>query len=156
MSRKVLKMKLLDNGGWCDECMKLPSYETEGSAGMDIRSADDAYIGKGETRMIHTGFALAVPKGYEVQIRSRSGLAKNKGVFVTNGIGTIDSDYRGEVCVLLTCLGIDNDDDEGFDIRRGDRIAQMVLMPVEQAELELVGKLDETDRGDGGFGSTGS
>jgi len=134
----------------------VPTYATRGSSGMDIRSCEDIHLAKGETKMIHTGFAVCIPEGFEIQIRSRSGLAKKKGVFVTNGVGTIDSDYRGEVCVLLTCLGVSVDDASGLTINKGDRIAQMVVSRVEQADLVLVEELTSSERDTGGFGSTGT
>jgi len=136
--------------------LEVPAYATRGSSGMDIRSCEDIHLAKGETKMIHTGFALSIPEGFEIQIRSRSGLAKKKGVFVTNGIGTIDSDYRGEVCVLLTCLGVSVDDASGLTITKGERIAQMVLSRVEHADLVLVEELTSSERDTGGFGSTGN
>jgi len=141
-----IEIKRLPNG----KDLQLPEYKTAGSAGMDIVTVDDGYIAIGETAMLHTGFALAIPKGYEVQIRSRSGLAK-KGVFVTNAPGTIDSDYRGEICVLLT----NGSADKPFYYHKGDRVAQMIVAPVVQATLVLVDELDTTARGSGGFGSTG-
>jgi len=141
-----IKIKRLPNG----KDLPLPEYKTSGSAGMDIVAAEDGYISKDETVMIHTGFALAIPAGYEVQIRSRSGLAKH-GVFVTNAPGTIDSDYRGEVCVLLTNISEKKD----FYYYKGHRIAQMIVAPVVRAKLMLVDELSDTERGSGGFGSTG-
>jgi len=150
MKEVSLKIKVLENG---DKSF-VPVYMTGGSAGMDIHSAEDMHIIQYETKMIRTGLSMVVPMGYEIQVRSRSGLAKNHGVFVTNGIGTIDSDYRGEVCVLLTCNGADVLDNKGFTIARGDRIAQIVLSKVEQAQVVIVDSLDETSRGEGGFGST--
>ena len=132
---------------------RLPGYETEGSSGMDIRAFLDAPIrlGAGERKLIPTGFFLQIPEGYEVQIRARSGLAIKNGIALVNGIGTIDSDYRGEVMVPLINLGT-----EEFIVRDGDRIAQMVLSSYVRAELEVVDRLEETDRGTGGFGSTGT
>jgi len=141
-----VEFKRLENG----QDVELPTYETLHSAGMDIRAAEDGVVIRGGTVMVRTGFALAIPAGYEVQIRSRSGLAKKHGVFVTNAPGTIDSDYRGEICVLLTCVG-----PASFQFKKGDRIAQMVLAPVVLMELSVVYELDSTARGTGGFGSTG-
>ena len=134
--------------------LPLPAYETAGSAGMDLRAAvaDDAPVTlrPGARDMIPTGLAFALPPGFEAQVRPRSGLAAKAGVTCLNTPGTIDSDYRGEVKVILINLG-----EEDFVIRRGDRIAQMVVAPVVQADWSEVGSLDETARGAGGFGSTG-
>lgn len=132
----------------------LPAYETSGAAGMDLRAAvpEDApmTIKPGARDMVPTGLAMAIPHGFEVQIRPRSGLAAKAGVTCLNTPGTIDSDYRGEVKVILINLG-----EEDFVIRRGDRIAQMVVSPVTQGAWAEVEDLDETARGAGGFGSTG-
>ena len=134
--------------------LPLPSYETGGAAGMDLRAAvpDDApmVLKPGARDMVPTGLAFAVPAGFEAQVRPRSGLAAKAGITCLNTPGTIDSDYRGEVKVILINLG-----PEDFTIRRGDRIAQLVIAPVVQAEWEEVDDLDETSRGAGGFGSTG-
>jgi len=136
------------------EDLPLPAYETPGSAGMDLRAAvpdDEPVVLKpGARLMVPTGLAMAIPQGYEVQVRPRSGLAAKAGVTCLNTPGTIDSDYRGEVKVILINLGA-----EDFVIRRGDRIAQMVVAPVAQAGWVEVDDLDETARGAGGFGSTG-
>jgi dUTP pyrophosphatase len=147
-----LEFKRLPHG----EGLPLPAYATEGAAAMDICSAEDITIPRGATKMVKTGFAVAVPNGYELQCRPRSGLAYKEGISITNSPGTIDSDYRGEICVLL--LNTKNTGfalDYGFEIKRGDRIAQLVLAPVTQAEVVEVDELDETTRGTGGFGSTG-
>ena len=132
--------------------LTLPAYESHGAAGMDITAATecDVVIAPGERQAVPTGLAMAVPMGHEVQIRPRSGLALRHGVTVANAPGTIDSDYRGEVKVILINLG-----ESPFTISRGMRIAQMVVAPVLQATLVRVDSLDATDRGDGGFGSTG-
>ncbi|MEH6758972.1 MAG: dUTP diphosphatase [Parasphingorhabdus sp.] len=130
--------------------LPLPSYETAGSAGMDIRAAEAATIATGKRGLVGTGFAFAIPEGYEVQVRPRSGLALKKGISVLNSPGTIDSDYRGEIKVILVNLG-----DEDFIVERGDRIAQIVVAPVQRGNLVEVADLDETTRGSGGFGSTG-
>ena len=134
--------------------LPLPAYETAGAAGMDLRAAvaDGApvVLRPGARDMIPTGLAMAIPPGFEVQIRPRSGLAAKAGVTCLNTPGTIDSDYRGEVKVILVNLGA-----EDFVIRRGDRIAQMVIAPVIQIAWNDVADLDETARGAGGFGSTG-
>jgi dUTP pyrophosphatase len=134
--------------------LPLPAYETAGSAGMDLRAAvaQDAPVTlrPGARDLIPTGLAMALPDGFEAQVRPRSGLAAKAGVTCLNTPGTIDSDYRGEVKVILVNLG-----EEDFVIRRGDRIAQMVIAPVVQADWAEVESLDETARGAGGFGSTG-
>lgn len=130
----------------------LPEYETEGSAGMDIRAYMDAPVDiePGARALIPTGLFMEIPAGYEVQIRARSGLAVKYGIGLTNGIGTIDSDYRGEIKVSLINWG-----QETFTVRNGDRIAQMVVASYEKARLELADDLSETERGHGGFGHTG-
>ena len=132
--------------------LPLPAYESPGAAGMDIAAAIDAdiMIAPGERHAVPTGLAMAIPTGHEVQIRPRSGLALRHGVTVANAPGTIDSDYRGEVKVILINLGA-----APFTVTRGMRIAQMVVAPVIQVSIALADKLDATDRGDGGFGSTG-
>lgn len=134
------------------EDLPLPCYATENSAGMDLFSAnsDDIIIKSGERALIKTGIAIALPAGFEAQIRSRSGLAIKNGVVVLNSPGTIDADYRGEIAVILINLG-----KEDFIVTRGMRIAQMVIASHEIAKLERVEKLSETIRGLGGFGSTG-
>jgi dUTP pyrophosphatase len=132
------------------ENLPVPAYATTGAAGMDVVAAEDVIIAPGGRHAVATGFAMAIPAGYEVQVRPRSGLALKHGVTCLNTPGTIDSDYRGEVKVILANLG-----DAPFPIVRGDRIAQLVPAPVQRAELALVETLDETARGAGGFGSTG-
>ena len=130
----------------------LPTYESPGAAGMDIAAAitADIVIAPGARHAVPSGLAIAVPAGHEAQIRPRSGLALRHGVTVANAPGTIDSDYRGEVKVILINLG-----EASFTVSRGMRIAQMVVAPVIQASLLLVDTLDSTERGGGGFGSTG-
>ena len=132
--------------------LPLPTYATSGAAGMDVAAAVDkpVTLGAGERLAIPTGFAMAVPAGYEAQIRPRSGLALKHGVTVANAPGTIDSDYRGEVAILLVNLG-----DQDFTITRGMRIAQMVVAPVTQVTPIATDSLADTERGDAGFGSTG-
>ncbi len=130
--------------------LPLPSYETGGSAGMDVRAAEAATIAAGDRGLVGTGFAFAIPEGFEVQVRPRSGLALKKGISVLNSPGTIDSDYRGEIKVILANLG-----SVDFVIERGDRIAQIVVAPVQRGNLVEVPELDDTKRGAGGFGSTG-
>ncbi len=136
------------------EGLALPAYETADAAGMDLRAAvpDDQpmTLKPGERAMVPTGLTIALPTGHEAQVRPRSGLAAKHGVTCLNTPGTIDADYRGEVKVILINLG-----QEPFVIKRGERIAQMVIAPVTRAELSVVGTLDETLRGAGGFGSTG-
>lgn len=133
--------------------LPLPAYETSGAAGMDIAAAIDAPISLApmERAAVPTGLMMAIPKGHEVQIRPRSGLAFKHGLTVVNAPGTIDSDYRGEVKVLLINLG-----QGSIEITHGMRIAQMVVAPVTIAELVKTDKLDDTGRGEGGFGSTGT
>lgn len=133
------------------EGLPLPGYATEGAAGMDVVAAEDAVIPPGARAAIATGFAMAIPEGFEVQVRPRSGLALKHGITCLNTPGTIDSDYRGEVKVILANLG-----DTPFPIARGDRIAQLVPAPVQRATLIETDTLDETARGSGGFGSTGT
>jgi dUTP pyrophosphatase len=130
--------------------LPLPAYATDGAAGMDIVAAEDLILAPGARHAVATGFAMAIPHGYEVQVRPRSGLALKHGITCLNTPGTIDSDYRGEVKVILANLG-----GEPFEIKRGDRIAQLVPAPVQRAVLTEVTSLDETQRGSGGFGSTG-
>ncbi|ODS61015.1 MAG: deoxyuridine 5'-triphosphate nucleotidohydrolase [Erythrobacter sp. SCN 68-10] len=130
--------------------LPLPAYATSGAAGMDVVSAEDVVIAPGARHPVATGLALAIPGGFEIQVRPRSGLALKHGITVPNTPGTIDSDYRGELKVLLI-----NHGPAPFAIARGDRVAQLVLAPVVQAAWEEVGELDATDRGAGGFGSTG-
>lgn len=149
-----LQFKRLTHG----EGLDIPSYATIGSAGMDIRAAGDYVVAPGQTMMIPTGFAVAIPEGYELQCRPRSGLAAKNNIIVANTPGTIDSDYRGEIMVLLhnlTTPDIFGNTGHPFEVRRGDRIAQLVFAPVTQANVIEVDELDETERGAGGFGSTG-
>lgn len=127
----------------------LPKYETMGSSGFDIRADKDYTIPINETVLIKTGFCIGVPKGYELQIRSRSGIALKNSVFVLNGIGTVDADYRNEVGVILH-----NSGKNSFEIKKGDRVAQGVISPIFVARFHCVDELNETDR-KGGFGSTG-
>ena len=135
-----------------DNDLPLPSYESEGSSGMDIRAnvKEPVLLNPGEIKLIPTGFAVSVPLGYEAQIRPRSGLALKHGIGLVNSPGTIDSDYRGEVGIIMTNWG-----SESFPIRRGDRIAQMIISRVYKADFVVTDNLDETSRGQGGFGHTG-
>ncbi|MBU6265967.1 MAG: dUTP diphosphatase [Sphingomonadales bacterium] len=130
--------------------LDLPVYATAGAAGMDVVAAEDVTLAPGARHAVATGLALAIPAGHEIQVRPRSGLALKHGVTVPNTPGTIDSDYRGELKVILINHGADP-----FEIRRGDRVAQLVLAPVTRAAWLEVAELDETARGTGGFGSTG-
>jgi dUTP pyrophosphatase len=132
------------------EGLPLPAYATAGAAGMDVVAAEALVLQPGSRAAIATGFALAIPDGYEVQVRPRSGLALKFGITCLNTPGTIDSDYRGEVKVILANLG-----SEPFAVARGERIAQLVPAPVQRAVLDEVAVLDDTTRGTGGFGSTG-
>lgn len=133
-----------------NEDLPLPAYATYGAAGMDVVSAEDVAIAPGARYAVATGLAVAIPHGYEIQVRPRSGLALKHGVTVPNTPGTIDSDYRGELKVILINLG-----DTSFVIQRGDRVAQLVLAPVTRGAWVEVDRLDDTARGQGGFGSTG-
>lgn len=132
------------------EGLPLPAYASHGAAGMDVVSAEDITLAPGERHAVATGIAIAVPPGHEVQVRPRSGLALKHGITCLNTPGTIDEDYRGEVKVILANLG-----SEPFEVKRGERIAQLVPAVVTKAEFEEVDSLEETLRGAGGFGSTG-
>ncbi|ONF97047.1 dUTP diphosphatase [Sphingomonas jeddahensis] len=132
------------------EGLPLPAYATAGAAGMDVVAAEDVTLAPGGRHAVATGFAMAIPEGHEVQVRPRSGLALKHGITCLNTPGTIDSDYRGEVKVILANLG-----DVPFEVRRGERIAQLVPAPVLRAMLDECAQLDDTARGIGGFGSTG-
>ncbi len=144
--RVDIRVKRLEHGTG----LPMPAYATSGAAGMDICAAESLTLGAGKRHAVATGFAFAIPDGYEVQVRPRSGLALKHGITCLNTPGTIDSDYRGEVKVILANLG-----DEDFVINTGDRIAQIVVAPVTQGILAEVDALDDTERGTGGFGSTG-
>ena len=141
-----IEVKRLPHG----EGLPLPAYGSEHAAGLDVVAAESLTLAPGERHAVATGFAIAIPHGYEVQVRPRSGLALKHGLSVLNTPGTIDSDYRGEVKVILANLGA-----EPFEIVRGERIAQLVPSPVLRARFEMVECLDQTSRGTGGFGSTG-
>jgi dUTP diphosphatase len=130
--------------------LPLPSYATSGSAGLDLRADVSLALRPGQRSLVPTGLAMAVPPGYEAQVRPRSGLALRSGVTCLNSPGTLDSDYRGELCVLLVNLG-----QEEVAVARGDRIAQLIVAPVSRAELAEVAELPATGRGAGGFGHTG-
>ena len=128
----------------------LPSYAHEGDAGMDVRSVEELELAPGARALVHTGLVMMLPPGWEAQVRPRSGLALKHGVTVLNTPGTIDAGYRGEVCVILFNAG-----ENVFPVRRGDRIAQMVIAKLPDVELKPADELNETDRSAGGFGSTG-
>lgn len=142
-----VKMKRLEHGYG----LPVPAKATKGASGFDLASADDGEIGPGQWRLFRTGFAIELPDGYEAQIRPRSGLAKNHGISVLNSPGTVDSDYRGEVAVLL----VNHSLVESVSIKRGERIAQLVIAPVANVTIECVSEVSVTARGQGGFGSTG-
>ncbi len=141
-----IKLKRLPHG----EGLPLPSYASQGAAGLDVVAAESLSLAPGARHAVATGFAIAIPEGYEVQVRPRSGLALKHGITCLNTPGTIDSDYRGEVKVILANLSA-----EPFEIVRGERIAQLVPAPVLRARFDEVESLDDTARGGGGFGSTG-
>lgn len=143
-----MKVQILRLGNGKD--LPLPAYVTAGSAGLDLRAAEAFTLGPGERALVPTGIAIALPQGFEAQVRPRSGLAVKYGVTVLNAPGTIDADYRGEIKVPMINHGA-----EDFIIARGDRIAQMVIAPVTIATLMEVDRLEETERGSGGFGSSG-
>lgn len=130
----------------------IPSYETEGSAGMDVRAYidDDIVIAPGKRHLVPTGLFIELPMGLEAQIRARSGLAVKSGIGLVNGVGTIDSDYRGEIKIPLINWG-----DEAFTVKNGDRIAQMIIAKYERIQWQQAEKLTDTARGAGGFGHTG-
>jgi len=132
--------------------LPLPAYETEGSAGMDLRACVEKpdVITPGSIKLIPTGLAISIPKGYEGQIRPRSGLALKNGISLVNSPGTVDSDYRGEIGIIMINLG-----KEEFKVKRGDRIAQLVISKIYQFDIKREKKLDSTKRGEGGFGHSG-
>lgn len=141
-----MKLKVKSLGG------RVPKYETQGSAGMDLSAciSGPVTILPGKRALIPTGIAIELPEGYEAQVRARSGLAVKRGIGLVNGIGTIDSDYRGEIRIPVINWG-----EEPFTVCDGDRIAQMVIAKYEKAEIHVVTGLSDTDRGEGGFGHTG-
>lgn len=141
-----IEVKRLPHGQGLD----LPAYATSGAAGMDVVSAEDVTLAPGARHAVATGLAMAIPQGFEIQVRPRSGLALKHGISLPNTPGTIDSDYRGELKVIMINHGA-----ESFAIHRGDRIAQLVLAPVVEGSWHEVSELDDTDRGQGGLGSTG-
>jgi dUTP pyrophosphatase len=141
-----IELKRLPHG----DGLPVPCYASAGAAGLDVVAAEDVTLGPGQRHAVATGFAIAIPPGFEVQVRPRSGLALKHGITCLNSPGTIDEDYRGEVKVILANLG-----SEPFDVCRGERIAQLVPAPVLKAQFREVAELGKTDRGAGGFGSTG-
>jgi len=149
MSKVILKVKRLPHA----RDLPLPSYATPHSSGLDLRAAveGEVRIKPGERVLIPTGLVIEIPEGYEGQVRPRSGLALKKGLTVLNAPGTIDADYRGEVKVILVNLG-----NEEVVIQRGERIAQLVIAPVQRVEVVEVEEVSQTERGEGGFGSTGT
>lgn len=142
----MIQIKIKSDSGF------LPEYETEGSAGMDVRAfiKEPIKLKPGERAQVPTGLRIQIKPGYEVQIRARSGLAARNGIGLLNGVGTVDSDYRGEIKILLI-----NHGDEDFIITNGDRIAQMLVASYEKVDWQLSGELEDTERGEGGFGHTG-
>ena len=153
MKKGEVKVKVRRMRGDRDREVPLPKYMTEYSSGMDLCAAveEEVTLEPGERKLIPTGIALSIPQGYEGQVRPRSGMALRAGVTLVNTPGTIDADYRGEIGVLLINFGC-----QPFTVRRGDRVAQLVIAPVFQATIELVDELDDTPRSAGGFGHTGA
>ncbi len=151
MLNNAVKVKIYKEPG--TEDIPLPEYQTEDSAGMDLHAVinEDIILMPGERKLIPTGIRIALPQGYEAQIRPRSGLAIKHGIGMPNSPGTIDSDYRGEICVILINWG-----QEPFQIKRGDRIAQMIVAPVSRVQWIPVTELPTSNRGPGGFGHTGT
>lgn len=147
---KLIKVKIEQIEGAKD--LPLPKYMSSSAAGMDLYAhvIEENIIKKGEIKLIPTGIKIALPEGYEAQIRPRSGLALKHGIALVNSPGTIDADYRGEIKIIMINLGT-----EDFVINRGDRIAQMVINKIEQIRWEVTEEIDQTERGDGGFGHTG-
>ena len=141
----------------------IPKYQTKGASGFDLHALEDITISPGDTKLVKTGLSVAIEEGFELQVRPRSGMSLKTYMRVANAPGTVDSDYRGEVCIIMTNTATIErlvDKKDGYskhcDIKKGDRIAQGVICPVAQAELEEVSELDETVRGSAGFGSTGT
>ncbi len=148
MQEKVqIRIKRLDENF---NDIPLPSYSTSGSSGLDVRAAEETIIPAGEIRLVPTNLSVEIPEGFEIQVRPRSGLAANHGISILNSPGTIDSDYRGEIKIIMM-----NFSKEEFIILRGDRIAQLIVSKVYKAELLLSIGLEESQRGNGGFGHTG-
>jgi len=149
MSKVILKVKRLGN----NRNLPLPSYQTNDSSGLDLRAAveKDIILHPGDIKLIPTGLSISIPKGYEVQVRPRSGLACKHGLGIVNSPGTIDADYRGEIGIIAINWG-----EKSFAVKRGDRIAQIVVSRVSHAAVQEVDGLDQTDRGEGGFGHSGT
>ncbi len=147
----VVSLQWLDPEATGD--LPAPAYETAGSSGLDVCAAitENYLLNPGQRVLVPTGFAVAIPPGYEIQVRPRSGLALHHGITIINAPGTIDADYRGEIKIALVNLG-----DQPYLIKRGDRIAQLVVAPVTSARLQVTLQLDATERGGGGFGHTGT
>ena len=143
--KKIKVPIVLDTGA------QIPVYATPQSAGADVRCNSSFILKPGERRLVHTGVKMSLPDGYECQVRPRSGLAVKYGITVLNSPGTIDADYRGECCVLLINMG-----DKPYNFEKGERIGQFVISPVVQADWSVTASLDETERGEGGFGHTGT
>jgi len=144
--QKMLVVKIVT----LNDSIDVPQYMTSGSAGVDLKAARDGYLESGKADLVPTGIRIALPDGYEAQIRPRSGLAVKYGITLINSPGTIDSDYRGEIKIPLINLSSNK-----FEFKKGDRIAQMIIAKYEQAEFKVVNELDDTKRGSGGFGHTG-
>ena len=143
-----VKVKLLHKDA------KIPEYKTKGAAGFDIEAIEDVYVPAGGTALVKTGLAFEVPEGYELQIRPRSGNSLKTKLRISNSPGTIDFDFRGQVCVIIDNIASKDDLNSGLHIKKGDRIAQGVICPVVQVLLEKSEELSDTERGNGGFGST--
>ena len=146
MEKVVVKILKLNDG------VSLPSYQTEGAAGMDLCAflSEPLTLKPLERKLIPTGLKMELPQGYEAQVRPRSGMSIKHGITLINCVGTIDEDYRGELCVPVVNISSEN-----FTINNGDRIAQMVISPVTKADIKVVSEISDTQRGEGGFGSTG-
>lgn len=134
----------------------IPKYATIGSAGFDFHSVDDIIIYPGETALVKTGLSFEIPINYELQVRPRSGMSLKTKLRVSNSPGTVDSDYRGEICIIMDNIDIKSDHRIPYEIKKGDRIAQGVICPIIQVTFEEVNKLNETERNTGAFGSTGN
>ena len=149
---RTLTLRILRLNPGKDRDLPIPAYMSPGASGLDLPAAIDGEIilGPGEIRLVPTGLALAIPPGYEGQVRPRSGLALKHGITLVNTPGTVDSDYRGELGLAIINLG-----QKPFTIRRGDRLAQLVLQKVRRADIQVVQNLDDTERSDGGFGHSG-
>ena len=148
MSKREVQFKRLPN---CIAEIQLPAYMTPGSVGFDLQSTETVCLAPGERAVVRTGLSVQIPDGYEMQIRPRSGLAAKHGITVVNAPGTVDCDYRGELMMIL----LNTDQQHTFVVQAGDRIAQAVIAPFVQAQLSFVEDLTTTERGEGGFGSTG-